>query len=278
MRGQAKFKQGKLAARRRRRAFYLCLYSAAAAGLLLSALSFISSLDALAVREVRVEGASRLSASAVEAVADADLAGTYGYFFPRSNVLLYPRSDIRRDVLALPPVKSAQVTRTSLGTVEVSVSEREAVALWCAGSRGDSSDCYALDDAGYVFDRQPPRPTASSSDFVYRGVLEGDPIGKNFLSPESFRRIRYFMTELAGLSVEPRQAELQASSTYMTVSLAQGGRLVVNAADDLSTVLGNVAAIISDKSIAPSLASFLASLDYMKLDVGNKVVYKLKSK
>lgn len=274
MRGQAKFRQDKIAARRRRRTFYLCLYAVAAAGLLLSALSYISGLSALSIQSVEVSGNSRLPVSEIEAVARQDISGTYAYFFSRSNVLLYPREQITRDLLAIPLVKTAEVSRRGVGTLTIAVTEKETAAIWCAGQYGDAADCYSVDESGFVFAPEAPR----SDSFIYRGIIEGDPLGKRILTPESFGKIRFFMTELAGLSVEPREAELAASSTYMTVYLSQGGRLVINTADDLSTILGNIASIISTKSIAPSLAGFLKNLDYIKLDVGNKVVYKLKGK
>ncbi|HEU0080529.1 MAG TPA: hypothetical protein VFQ72_00685 [Candidatus Paceibacterota bacterium] len=273
MRGQAKYRQSKLRARRRRRAFYLCLYAVTAAGLLLSALSYISGLGALAIQEVHVTGASPLSSESIAAVARQDLAGNYISLFSRGNFLLYPRSAIRRDVLALPPIQSAKVYRDGVRTLAISVVERQPAAAWCADDKGDRTGCYSADENGLVFAPHDP----SADELVYSGGTVGEqPLGSHILPPERFRRIRFFMTELAGLSVEPRRALLEASSTYMAVSLADGGRVFIDTADDLSTVLGNIAAVISDRTVAPSLADFLRDLDYMKLDIGNKVVYKLK--
>lgn len=110
---------------------------------------------------------------------------------------------------------------------------------------------------------------------IYRGLIEGDPVGKRLLLPEEFRKMRFFMGQVDGLSVMPREAILTASG-YMTVMLEDGGRIFLNPSDDFSTVLGNLAAIITDKTVAPDFGRFLRELDYIKLDIGNKAVYKMK--
>ena len=62
----------------------------------------------------------------------------------------------------------------------------------------------------------------------------------------------------------------------MTVVVEGGGRLIVNRADDLSKTLGNLASLLENRQQIPSVADFAASLDYMRLDSGNKIFYKLK--
>jgi hypothetical protein len=270
MRGQGKIHQGRLVARRRRRIFYLCLYTVTAAGLLLSGLSYISGLQAFLITDVQVGGNNRLASSTIQATALHDLEGTYWYFFPRADVLIYPHETIRTDILALPLVKTATVGRLNMRTLAINVTERQTMALWC------DIDCYSVDENGFIFAPQAP----SDSGFIYKSdILTGlndSPIGLQVLPPAQFKKIQFFMSELNKLNVEPREVSLEASSTYMTIGLTAGGKLVVNSADDLSTVLGNIQSIINDKSVAPNLAGFLNKLDYMKLDVGNKVVFKLK--
>lgn len=274
MRSRGSIKQGRLVARRRRRLFYLCLYSLSAAGLLLSAFSYISGLEALSITDVAIAGNSRLDTSTIRSTVTNDLAGTYGYFFSRRNVLLYPRDLIMRDLGSMPLVKTVSVERSSMHTLAIKVTERQTTALWCdhasVGSR-----CYSVDEDGFIFALH----SGADSGFIYKsdlGATSTDPIGLHVLPPADFKKVQFFMTELGKLAIDPREAELSASSTYMTVILGAGGKLVVNSADDLSTVLGNISAILADKTVVVSLDTFLKKLDYMKLDVGNKVVFKLR--
>ncbi|HEU5114844.1 MAG TPA: hypothetical protein VFT82_03695 [Candidatus Paceibacterota bacterium] len=288
MRGQVKIYQKKLTARRRRRAFYLTLYSVAAAGLLLSLLSYVSQLPSFSIEGVSVRGNDRVSSSEVESVVWKDLVGNYGGFFSKSNEFLYPNALIRNDIGAIPAVKSVSVSRSGR-IINVTVSERTKTAEWCSGAFGSTADCYSLDSAGYVFAKEACATssvcvkasvsTTTSSGLIYRGILADDPVGQSLISADEFKKINFFIGELSGLSVDPREVELSGTSSapYLTIVLGGGGRLVVNAGDDLSSVLSNIAAVISDRTVVPSLSEFLSKLDYMKLDIGNKVVYKLRS-
>lgn len=301
MRDQIKLRQGKLAARRRRRAIFISAYSVFALGLVMCALSYLSQLPSMAIQTIAVHGNARMSAAVVESVAFKKLVGNYLNLFSKRNAFLYPKDEIARDVRALPLIKSADVARDGLTTIAVSVEERIQKAIWCPGSEpsgkaagggnGVARECYSVDENGFVFAPALVGLEGSTDlQFIYRnGLTRPDaasttaagPIGGHVLTPPQFKKIDFFMTELAGLSVEPREAILgdsTSSASYMTVALKRGGKLVINTSDDLSAVLGNIAAIITDRSVAPSLDRFLSTLDYMKLDVGNKVVYKLKDK
>ena len=85
------------------------------------------------------------------------------------------------------------------------------------------------------------------------------------------------MTELSSLSLSPREAIIASPATgYITIVLDSGSKLIVDTHDDLSVVLGNIGAVLSDKALVPALPEFLQKLDYLKLDAGNKVVYKMR--
>jgi hypothetical protein len=269
MRGQVKIHQHKIVARRRRRIFLITLYSFCALVLITMALSFTSHIPKLLIKEVIVEGNSKVSASAIESVALDAVAGNYLHLFLKSNSLIYPRDVVEERIAAIPAIESVDVSRASLTSLRIGVTERKEAAVWCRRD-AEADQCYFMDRDGLVFS-----PAAATSTIVYRGNLEGDPIGKRFMDASDFKKMQFFMQELSGLSVSPREVVL-GDTGYMTVILAKGGRLIINSSDDLSVVLGNIAAVISDKSVAPDFARFLDELDYIKLDTGNKVVYKLK--
>jgi hypothetical protein len=222
----------------------------------------------LSVDEIVVTGDLRSNIDQIRAAVLRESAGNYLAFFSRRNAFIYPFSNIRQSLLALPIAESVKIRRQGLKSIEVSIEERKEEARWCM--TGDTFKCFSVDTNGFVFDR-----TSSSTSFIYRGLLEGDPIGQNILDSENFKRIQFFIRELEKLSLDPIEAVLNETH-YMTVVLAGGGKLIVNTGSDLSAVLANVDSIISDKTVVPSLPKFLQSLDYIKLDSGNKVVYKLR--
>jgi hypothetical protein len=274
MRGQVKIIQKKIIAKKRRRVFLISLYSLVAIAVSVSALSYASHAKSMQIESFKVSGNSRVSSVEIEHIVREKVAGNFLGLFSKSNAFLYPKGDVLEALMAVPAIGEASVERTDAKTLAISIKERGEVARWCSGGAFDASDCYSLDENGYIF----ARAIATSSEtslITYRGAVEGDALGKHFLDEEGFDNLRFFMGQLDGLSVDPKEVFI-TDAYYMTVYLGAGGRLILNRNDDLSLVLGNIAAIISDKSVAPSLSNFLKELDYIKLDSGNKVVYKVR--
>ncbi len=263
-------KNKKLIEKRRKKSLFIGLFSLLGVGIVFSGLSLLSQADSLSVKDIVVTEDSLANADLIKATVLRESSGNYLSFFSRQNTFLFPFSSIRQSLLALPIAQSVKIKRQGFKVIEVSIEERKEEARWCQGLAGNISKCFSVDENGFVFDR-----TSSSTSFIYRGLLEGDPIGQNILTKEDFKRIQFFIRELNKISINPTEAILDKTH-YMTVVLSQGGRLIVNTTSDLSEVLTNIDSILSDKTIFPSLDNFLQKLDYIKLDSGNKVVYKLK--
>ncbi len=276
MRGQVKILQKRIIAKKRRRAFLISLYSVFVLGLAISALSLASHMRSMRIDAIEISGNSRLSSASIDMIAREKIAGNFMGLFSRSNAFLYPKDALVKALRAVPAISDVEIERSGTKTLRIKVTERTEIALWCSGGVFDTSDCYSLDENGYIFARSSFL-SSSTRPVIYRTVIEGEPLGKRFLDEGDFKNLRFFMGQLEGLSVEPKEVTISVNS-YMTVHLGAGGKLITDMSDDLSVVLGNIAAIISDKSVAPSLSRFLEELDYIKLDSGNKVVYKLKAR
>lgn len=249
----------------------MSLYCLLGLGLVFSSLSMFSHSRFMTIDFVEVEGEERATTAVIEAIAWRNLAGNFLAFFSKSNILLYDRGAIQKQVLALPQIQSVEVARVGLHGVSISIEERKEDARWCEGDIGETGRCFSVDENGLVFDS-----ISDSTAFIYRGLIHGPVIlGQSILTSEEFKKTQFFMRELGRLGLVPMEAKL-SDDRYMTTALLGGGSLIINSRDDLSSVLSNITAIISDKTVAPSVARFLETLDYMKLDSGNKVVYKMK--
>jgi len=276
MRGQVKVYQKKLVQKRRRRIFYVSFYSLVLFGFLYTGLSYISRLDSLTLHEVVVRGNTRLESAIVDRIVREGIEGNYGAFFSKANAFLYPRKDIENTLRALPLVKEVDVSRSGFNTIAVQLVERTEAAVWCNKEKAVSETCFSLDENGLVF-APIVSNLASSSLFVYRGVLDDAEPGKQLLPALDFKKIQFFIHDIKNLSVDPLSATLSSTTNYMTIELRAGGKIIVNAGDDLSVTLQNIAAVLQDRSVAPSFSDFLTHLEYIKFDAGNKVVYKLKN-
>lgn len=276
MKGQVKILQKKIIAKKRRRVFLLSLYSVFALGILFSILSFVSQMNSMRIEMIEVSGNSRIASVDVESVVREKIAGNFLGFFSKSNVFLYPIEDVILALQAIPAVSRVEVEKSGLKALKVMLEEKGEVARWCSGEANDLSDCYSLDEDGYIF-AKVVSVANSTSTVIYRMSIDPEVLGKHFLDKEDFKNLRFFIGQLDGLSIDPREVSI-TDADYMTVYLGDGGRLLIHRTDDLSKVLGNIAAIITDKSVAPSFSQFLKELDYIKLDSGNKVVYKVKTR
>ncbi|MDP1625173.1 MAG: FtsQ-type POTRA domain-containing protein [bacterium] len=276
MRSKVKIAQKGIEARKRKRLTWAGILWLALALVVFFGLAWLSHLDFMSLSVIDVSGNTRIQSETIRTIANEKLSGNYIGLFSRNNAFLYPRRAIRNAVAALPAAKSVDVDRSWLKKIEINVVEREEDARWCSDGEGDIAldgrdvGCFSVDENGLIFDRSSTRTV-----IAYRGEPMGEPEGKQVAPSEDFRRMQFFVRELGKLGVDPREVWFKDAG-YIDVLLGQGGRLIVNTSDDLSTTLLNLAAVLSDRSIASSTTAFLSSLDYMRLDSGNKVFYKLK--
>ena len=265
MAGKRLVDQRRLRAKKRKRFFFIVLYSFFLVGVIFCGISFLSSLPRFQIQHISVVGTDRQSPTIIESYVREVLSGTYIGFFPRTNTFFYPEDKIEKSLLSLPLIQSIDISRHGFSTLIVHVTEREETARWC----GDEA-CYSIDEYGYIFSE-----TASSSAFVYRGLIEGNPIGQTLLTKDKFRNMEFFIREIQNLSLVPVEGFFSKNG-YLTVTLATGGKLYIYMENNLSEVLSTLESIISDKNIAPSLDIFLSTLIHLKLDAGGKVGYKKK--
>jgi len=262
--------QKKLILKRRKHALFISLYSLLGLGIIFSSLSWFSHADFLSIQNFSILGISNRETLAASSVAMNEVSGNYISFFSKRNIFLYPKDVIEQKILELPFVQSVEINRKNLTEVEITIEGREESARWCESTITELPRCFSVDENGYIFGT-----VATSTAFVYRGLISGEALGQQILSASKFKEIQFFVRELGRLGVSPVKAEF-GESGYMTIFLLAGGKLIINTNDDLSQVLSNISSILADRTVAPSIPSFLEKLDYIKLDSGNKVVYKLK--
>lgn len=274
--------QKKLIYKKRRRVFYISLYSLVVFGLILSVLSYLSRIDAFFIETISVRGNMRLHTQDIEALVNTYIAGNYVGFFSKANAFLYPRSDIKNALYNIHLIKKADVSRSGFNTIVVSLDERDEIAVWCGGIK---KTCFSIDENGLLFGALQNTcqsnicdfSSATNTRFIYEGLLSGNPLGQYFLPTTDFKKIDFFIHSLETLMLEPVRASISSTTGYMTVVLSSGGEIIVNTDDDLSEILQNISVVLKDQSVAPSFSTFLQKLEYIKFDTGNKVVYKLKN-
>jgi hypothetical protein len=270
MRGNVRVHQRKIVAQRRKRLAILVSGFVLGLATVVGSIAFLSHAEFLRITDIRVTGNSRLSETYVRAMVEGLLDAKYLGMFSKRALFLYPHDAIEVTLAVMPVMKSVHVESEGLRSLVIEIEEREEVARLCDGGQGVFDTCFALDEEGFAFS-----PSDDALMVAYRNPVLVPAIGGSFLTPHDFKALEFFVRELSSLDVDPREIVI-GEAGYVRVFLGGGGHLVVNSLDDLSLVLSNLSLVLNDRAVASSSAGFLSRLDYMRLDAGNKVFYRLR--
>jgi cell division protein FtsQ len=187
-----------------------------AAGLLFSVwLAFFSPL--LAVREIRLSGATYTTAADVERIVGLDSS---------DNLLLLSTDEVTEAVLTLPWVKSADVERKLPGTVKLTVTEREPALTVALGE-----ERYLVDRRGRVL---AEGQTADDLPVLAGLEVESPEPGQRFSSTE-------LKTALAAFSSMPRSLRRDVRAVFaptverITFQMSDGIQVRYGAAEEMNS-------------------------------------------
>ncbi len=244
--------------------------------LLLGLLIFLSRLEYFQVREVNVSGAEATSPDSVVLVAKDLMSEKYLWLVPKSNALVYPE-DFMREILfrKFPRFSSVDFSLSGLNTLNISVIEREPFALYCGASAqgGELSQCYFLDEVGFIFDHAPS--FSEGVYFVYSASEPfSEPLGQAYLSADEFTQLRDFIEELKTLGIKP--IALEMTPEVFILRTENDSSLSWLRSTDLTRLLGNLKAFLSSPEIKAE-KGFLEKFEELDLRTEDKVFYRFKN-
>ena len=95
---------------------------------------YLARIPALTIAKVEVSGTASVDGKSVESTVASALSGSYFFFIPRNNSLIFPRDAVTAAIVnAFPEISDVLVTRDGWNALSILVSERAPVALWCEG-------------------------------------------------------------------------------------------------------------------------------------------------
>lgn len=151
--------------RRRTRIIILCVILALI-GLAVYGVSWVSYLPKYSVGTVTVIGTDQVPSTDVFNYVESLLHIPGHPFLSKDNIFLYNPGAIGREIVGyFPRIATATLSRASLFStaVTVTVTERQPYALWCTDDT--DTDCYEMDDTGFIF-MQAPGPGNAQSGIV----------------------------------------------------------------------------------------------------------------
>ena len=241
-------------------------------------ISWVSYLPQLNLSAVSITGTEDVSSQLVQAFVEMELTpGSHPYLSP-DNVFLFNEGKLSREIVGFfPRIASVSISRPSLFStaLHISVVERQPFALWCTDAT--NSECYDMDEGGFVFAQAPAGATTTSlaTPYVFYGGFATsssatDPIGTSF-SPAHLPGIFALLQMLSEAQLAPEGATLE-SDQDIEIPLQQGFYLKASFGEDANTLVNNLQLILS----SDALSGKESDLEYVDLRFGDKVYYKLQ--
>ncbi|MDP3958266.1 MAG: hypothetical protein Q8Q36_02265 [bacterium] len=269
-------------ARRKRRVarlkqvfFTLVLFSGVLAFFL-----FLFREPSLRVNAVELSGAEAVPAEEILGVVNESLAGAYFRLVPKESVFFYPKGAIEEELAArFPRLARVELSLENFRALRVEVIERAPAYLWCGSAREIvTSECFSLDETGYVFDR--PAVFSGSSLARFYGALAGEgdgAVGKRFLPENEFAELRRFLVAAEALGLAPSSLVKKGGQAGdYEISLKEGGTLLFTLDGGAEKPASNLESALDTDPLKKNMAAKRSALDYIDLRFGNKVFFKFR--
>ncbi|MDO8569824.1 MAG: hypothetical protein Q7R89_03600 [bacterium] len=242
---------------------------------ILSVLVYFSRQEQFLITEVEIRGENVVDKEEIIQITQNLLTGYYLWVIPRANTLIYPHRTIARSLLEKSPrLKSVNLNLDEHQRLLITVEVRVPFALYCknASNPRDSTECFFLDEEGFIFAHAPSFSRGVYFVYVTEDPIE-NPIGKRLLTTEEFKSLRKFIETLLVLNIQ--SLELEVGDSEYRLSLLNNGQIIWRREGDLALIHSNLETFLSNDSIRAQ-SDFLDKILYLDLRIENKVFYKFK--
>jgi len=245
-------------------------------------LALISRIDRLNISEIKTAGNKVTDGDMIQASVKQTIAGNYFFVFPKSNIFYYPKNQIKQDLLdKFKALEDATFAIREQKTLEISVTEREALYTWCGEKINSEDKCYFMDKSGFLINEAP----YFSGEVYFRfyglinGAQAGNPSGSYF-SPQNFDKLILFKEAIESIGLTPVALSIDASEDAEIFlsgkTQGTGPKIIFKLDSDYLSVAENLQAALSTEPLLSNFKNKYSSLSYIDLRFGNKVYYKFK--
>ncbi|MDP6119503.1 MAG: hypothetical protein QF748_00920 [Candidatus Pacebacteria bacterium] len=244
--------------------------------LIIAGLTYLSRLPQFHIVGATTEGNSVTSNSEIEKIINQNITGYYLGFFARKNVLIYPKKQIKRDLMEeFRRIEDVRFSIIDLEELHVVINERKPDTLWCGVKKGEELEekCFFVDPDGLIYSKAP---SFSGNVFlkVYGEIGGSNPIGREFLPKSKYQSLKSFKSSIKQLNLVPASL-VKLREGDMELWLNDGARLIYNLEQDIVGLSEDLNSILSNPSFKKEVEN-KGILDYIDLRFGNKVYYQFK--
>lgn len=249
-------------------------------------LAYISRMAGLNISSVEITGNKVIDTEILKAIVEKEIQGKYLWFFPRTNVLFYPKNDIKNELSnRFKRLKDINFSIRDREILVVSMTERAGLYTWCGITLPEintaEQKCYFLDKDGYIFDEAPYFSGEVYFKFYGETILDdnGIPSGSYF-SPHIFSELILFKETLETIGLKPVVSYIENNGD-IKILLARknesiGPEIIFKADADFQKLAENLQAALTTEPLQSNFDKKYSSLLYIDLRFGNKVYYKFQ--
>ena len=226
------------------------------------------------INYLRLEGTEELGYEKVLEELKISLSGKYFGFIPKNNFVLISKKKIRNRLMEkFKKVSNVEVKKVFPDTVNVKITERKALLLWCSGG-----PCYIIDEKGRAYDGADfESPEIKENNLIRLADTSAKPVnlGEKVLGEDYINFILELTEEIK------KEALVDISDEYQTACrAAEDVRIKTTAGWDIY-FSGKIPAKQSIRTLKTFLKKEMdeekrKNLEYIDLRVENKVYYKFK--
>lgn len=245
---------------------------------IITGLIFFSRSPNINIDKINISGNKVITSEDILKIAESKLAGNYLFVFPKHNIFLYPKAQIKKTILEeFKRIADVEIKRENFREITITAPERAGVYLWCSAVSADAGEkCYFVDKDGYTFDEAPT--FSGSAYFKLYGDLEAerDPTGQSFLDPAEFARLMAFRDAVNLIILPTKLASfvVNADGDYEFGLNDTEGIIVFKKENDFDKLLVNFDSGIGSDPLKTNFKEKLKSLIYIDLRFDNKVYFK----
>lgn len=245
----------------------------------LAGLVFLLRADFLQIKTFEVTGAETVAVTDIKNISKDAIFGSKGFsLIPASNIVFLNKGKLAKELLSnFPRLEKVEINKDFFsGQIELKVSERKADLLWCS----TEDVCFFMTEGGLVFEKAG----FSGADFltssanraeplnrlIFRGILTGDPLLKNFATPTKIENYLKLIAVFKNANLEVVSIDIE--SLDKAVAKSNIGDIIFNPEEaDLLAVAQNTVLLIKETKARNPAARF----NYIDARFGNKLFYKL---
>lgn len=256
---------------RRKIFFLICFFILISVGL-----SFLSKWEYININNIQITGNKVIETKMIENVIKEKITGNYLWFFPKTNFLLYPRGEIKRELAdKFKRLKDISLNVQNFKTLDISLTERTALYTYCGITPPETYDnsqkCYFVDNGGYIFDEAP----YFSGEVYLKFYGKTDPY---FFQP-NFDKLILLKNNLEKIGLKPVIFYLEDNGDlkiYLSSPSQLGPEIILKADANFDQIIENLQSVLTTEPLKTEFKTKYSSLLYIDLRFGNKVYYKFK--